>query len=265
MRFWKQMLRLSLLVALHLAANVAHATPPFGCAPGNQDNTCLTAIRSAPIPQPACSTAAGWTTGVAAVWIGSQWSQPQCNFQAEPTCGAGTIQTAAPVWNGVQWVGLGCAPSDPLVQQGGGPVPINGGFVQLLQITMYIPRSGSGTGLDARPGVWALYFTNAAGQFVFALPLSGPGHEIDPPPASAQFLQIDVDPASGVSVSQVHSYLAMTEGDINMNVPSVTASTPNPDVPVCITGISLDACLVPSLPGQPAIAQPLARDINNDN
>jgi hypothetical protein len=110
MRFWKLMLRLSLLVALHLTANAAHATPPFGCAPGNQDNTCLTAIRSAPIPQPACSTAAGWTTAAAAVWIGSRWSQPQCNFQPAPTCPPNFDQTAAPMWNGSSWVGLACTP-----------------------------------------------------------------------------------------------------------------------------------------------------------
>jgi hypothetical protein len=151
------------------------------------------------------------------------------------------------------------------VKLGDPALPINNGFVDLRQITMYIPRFGQGTGLDAHQGVWALYFTNAAGQFVYALPLSGPNHEIDPPPATALYLQVDVDLAAGVSISQVHNFLAMTEGDVNMNVPSVTTSTPNPDVPVCILGISLDACLVTSLPGQPAIAQPLARDINNDN
>ncbi|MDQ7980366.1 hypothetical protein QYH69_24310 [Paraburkholderia sp. SARCC-3016] len=116
MQFWKLMLRLSLLLVLNLTANVAHATPPFGCAPGDQDNTCLTAIRSAPIPQPACSTAAGWTTAAAAVWIGSQWSQPQCSFQPAPTCPTGSTQTTAPAWNGAQWVGLVCAPPN----KGGG-------------------------------------------------------------------------------------------------------------------------------------------------
>ncbi len=131
------LLKLLLLVSLCLTGNAAFAVPPFGCTPGNQDNTCLTAIRGNPIPPPLCSTAPGWTTVVAAGWIGSQWTQPQCNFQPAPTCPSGNIQTQSPVWNGVQWIGLSCAapapPPPTLVSLGAPPIPFQGGFVQLVK------------------------------------------------------------------------------------------------------------------------------------
>jgi hypothetical protein len=260
-----KVIRLLLIIGAILFGPSAFAAPPVGCIQDYQDSTCVVPLVHEYMQPRVCPDTPGMVTDARAQWIGSKWTEPACHLVQPPGCSTGQIQTAAPTWNGAQWVGLGCAPGDPPVQQGGGPVPINGGFVQVRQITMYIPRFGQGTGLDAHQGVWALYFTNAAGQFVYALPLSGPNHEIDPPPATALYLRIEVDPTSGLSISQVHNFLAMTEGDVNMNVPSVTTSTPNPDVPVCNMGISLDACLVTSLPDQPAIVQPLARDINNDN
>jgi hypothetical protein len=170
MRFWKLMLRLSLLLALHLTVNVAHATPPFGCAPGNQDNTCLTAIRSAPIPQPACSTAAGWTTAAAAVWIGSQWSQPQCNFQPQPMCPPNTNQVTPAVWNGSAWVGLNCVPSAPTNEQllANCRGAINAQLANTNMSSAPLAR-WTGNSFDEGP------YDGAAGQIPgLALPFSGP-------------------------------------------------------------------------------------------
>ncbi|WP_205814950.1 hypothetical protein [Burkholderia sp. Ac-20345] len=97
-------------------ANLVFAGPAR-CSYGNQDSTCVNPIRSAPIAQPQCSTGAGWTTVSASVWQGSQWSAPQCNYQAPPTCPSGYDQQSAPVWNGSSWVGIVCAPQAPQVTQ----------------------------------------------------------------------------------------------------------------------------------------------------
>lgn len=88
---------------------------PARCSYGNQDSTCVTAIQAAPIPQPQCSTGAGWTTVSASFWQGSQWSAPQCNYQAPPTCPNGYAQQSPPVWNGSSWVGIACVPQAPQV------------------------------------------------------------------------------------------------------------------------------------------------------
>ncbi|TDY48274.1 hypothetical protein BX592_111209 [Paraburkholderia rhizosphaerae] len=129
------LLRLMVLISLYLTGNVAMATPPFGCIPGNQDNTCLTAIRHDPIPPNLCPTAAGWTTVVASVWQGFQWSQPECNLQPPPSCQAGQVQTAAPVWNGAQWVGLGCAPPLPPPSQNPDPKQMDQACRSLIAAT----------------------------------------------------------------------------------------------------------------------------------
>lgn len=88
---------------------------PLRCSYGNQDSTCTTPISAGWQPQPQCSTGPGWTTVGGSTWIGSQWTAPQCNYQAPPSCPTGFNQTSAPWWNGSSWVGLGCAspPSVP--------------------------------------------------------------------------------------------------------------------------------------------------------
>lgn len=104
--------RAALLSAAAVSVSTAFAGPAR-CSYGNQDSTCTTPISSAPIPQPQCSTGAGWTTTAAAVWIGSRWSAPSCNFQPPPMCPGGYQQTSAPWWNGSSWVGLGCTLPPP--------------------------------------------------------------------------------------------------------------------------------------------------------
>lgn len=91
-------------------ANLVFAGPAR-CSYGNQDSTCVTPIRSAPIPQPQCSTGPGWSTASGSVWQGSQWSAPQCNYVSAPTCPSGYDTVAAPVWSGSSWTQPTCTPS----------------------------------------------------------------------------------------------------------------------------------------------------------
>lgn len=86
---------------------------PVRCSLGYQDSTCTTSIKQAPRQAPTCSTDEGWTTTAAARWIGSGFTQPQCAFQAAPTCPSGFTQTAASNWDGSTWTGLQCQPSVP--------------------------------------------------------------------------------------------------------------------------------------------------------
>ena len=57
------------------------------------------------------------------------WSQPSCNNPGpgnasppppKPSCGAGQTETAAPTWNGAQWVGLQCSAPPQQQPTGGG-------------------------------------------------------------------------------------------------------------------------------------------------
>lgn len=104
--------RAALLSAAAVSVSTAFAGPAR-CSYGNQDSTCTTPISSAPIPQPQCSTGAGWTTAAAAVWQGSHWSAPQCNYQAPPSCPIGYVQVAPPSWTGTSWIPPTCIPSAP--------------------------------------------------------------------------------------------------------------------------------------------------------
>ncbi|WP_410199469.1 hypothetical protein [Burkholderia cenocepacia] len=106
------------LVSISIAAGLwtlhARATPVV-CSSGYQDNTCLTPIRHDPIPAPQCAQGPGWVTTGSPVWQGSHWSQPQCSYQAPPSCPAGMQQTAAPTWTGSQWTQPGCQAVPPPV------------------------------------------------------------------------------------------------------------------------------------------------------
>jgi hypothetical protein len=108
----KRLTKTATAVAMSLIAQVSFAGVA-GCVPGWQDNTCVTAIVHGYIQPPTCSSAPGWTTAAAAQWIGSQWTQPQCNFVQQPSCPAGQTQVQPASWNGAQWVGLSCAPPAP--------------------------------------------------------------------------------------------------------------------------------------------------------
>ncbi|MGF7137264.1 hypothetical protein P3T40_008777 [Paraburkholderia sp. EB58] len=116
----KLIARLLLLAGLMLVGRTAIAGP-LHCAYGNQDSTCVPTISAAWQAPPTCSIAPGWTTVTPATWIGSQYTTPQCNYQAQPVCPADDITTSPAAWNGLQWVGLGCQPqaqtpppSDPM-------------------------------------------------------------------------------------------------------------------------------------------------------
>ncbi|PXX05653.1 hypothetical protein C7399_14026 [Paraburkholderia tropica] len=95
-----------------IISNAAFAAP-VRCTNGYQDSSCTPKLVNAPQTPGACPAAAGWTTAVAAVWQGSQYSSPQCQYQAPPTCAPGYTQISGPDWNGVAWVDLMCQPTLP--------------------------------------------------------------------------------------------------------------------------------------------------------
>lgn len=108
----KLIARLLLLAGLLLVGRTAIAGP-LHCAYGNQDSTCVPTISAGWQTPPTCSSAAGWTTIAGATWIGSQYTAPQCNYQAPPTCPAGYAETSAPGWTGSSWTAPGCAAPPP--------------------------------------------------------------------------------------------------------------------------------------------------------
>lgn len=103
---------LSFLVIAFFSQAAFAQTPysPARCSYGNQDSTCVTPLYTRWQAAPTCPSDPGWTTAVAAAWIGSKYTQPQCAYQPPPTCPSGQVQTAAPVWNGSSWVGMSCNP-----------------------------------------------------------------------------------------------------------------------------------------------------------
>lgn len=114
MRFFELMLKYALLIAVLFCGRGALAAP-VTCSYGYQDSTCGSSLSNAPQVAPTCPGTAGWTTTVSARWIGSQYSPPQCSYQASPTCPTGFTQTSGPSWTGSSWVGLGCAPDAVVV------------------------------------------------------------------------------------------------------------------------------------------------------
>lgn len=99
----------SLIGGLVLALFVGSApAAPAHCSYGYQDSSCLGPQYRAAQTAPICPTDAGWTTLTPAKWIGSRFAQPQCNYEAPPTCPNGDNEIGAPVWNGSSWVGLSC-------------------------------------------------------------------------------------------------------------------------------------------------------------
>lgn len=108
----KVLLRALAILVLLAGSDLALANPVL-CSPGYQDSTCPTPIAKGPIPQPQCSSGAGWTTTSYPVWRGAYWSAPGCNYQAPPSCPSGYTQISGPSWNGSTWVGLNCQPPAP--------------------------------------------------------------------------------------------------------------------------------------------------------
>jgi hypothetical protein len=112
---WLSLALFTILIAAGLWIQNARATPA-SCAPGYQDNTCLTPIHHDPIAAPKCSTDPGWVTMGNPVWQGSHWSQPQCSYQPPPKCPDGTNQVGSPAWTGSQWTQPSCQrPTLPIV------------------------------------------------------------------------------------------------------------------------------------------------------
>jgi len=108
--FWRFALFVALGWSFHASAQSA-----VGCGHGFDDNTCIPGVTvAAQAPPPQC-LGAGYTTVVASVWQGSQWSTPQCSYQPATTCPSGYSQTVAPSWNGSSWIGLQCQPNTPPV------------------------------------------------------------------------------------------------------------------------------------------------------
>ncbi|MCP3718511.1 hypothetical protein [Paraburkholderia sp. CNPSo 3281] len=100
--------RVAVGLILLLGAASAKAEAPAHCAYGYQDSSCLGPQYRAAQTPPTCSTGAGWTTLTPAKWMGSGFTQPQCNYQAPPSCQTGWQEISGPSWNGSAWVGLSC-------------------------------------------------------------------------------------------------------------------------------------------------------------
>ncbi|AXF12745.1 hypothetical protein CUJ91_32765 (plasmid) [Paraburkholderia graminis] len=112
MSFARIFMWIAVLTGMVTAGSAAMAGP-VRCSVSNQDSTCVGHLTTAWQTPPMCPNQLGWTTAAPARWIGSQYSAPQCNYQAPPTCANGFNQTSAPSWNGSSWVGLGCAAPPP--------------------------------------------------------------------------------------------------------------------------------------------------------
>jgi hypothetical protein len=112
MRIIGVFIRISLIACALLSGSAAVAGP-VRCSVNNQDSTCVGHLTTTWQTAPTCPNQPGWTTIAAAQWIGSQYSAPQCNYQAPPSCPPGTTQAAGATWNGANWVGLWCLPNTP--------------------------------------------------------------------------------------------------------------------------------------------------------
>lgn len=95
-----------------LAGGHAWAQRPH-CSYGFQDSSCGATVATSAQTRPQCPGDPGWTTGAAAQWQGSHYSQPQCNYQPKTTCPAGYSTMSDSYWNGSSWVGLACAIPPP--------------------------------------------------------------------------------------------------------------------------------------------------------
>ncbi|CAD6556405.1 hypothetical protein LMG28727_06093 [Paraburkholderia kirstenboschensis] len=112
MSFARIFMRIAVLTGM-VTASSATMAGPVRCSVSNQDSTCVGHLTTAWQTPPPCPNQPGWTTAAPAQWIGSQYSAPQCNYQAPPGCPAGTDQLVSPTWNGSSWTGLICQPKAP--------------------------------------------------------------------------------------------------------------------------------------------------------
>ena len=112
MRFVSFLVRVTLIFGVFLTGSDAFAGP-VRCSVNNQDSTCVGHLTTAWQTAPTCPAQPGWTTVASAQWIGSQYSAPQCNYQAPPQCPSGWQETSGASWNGSTWGGLLCQPPPP--------------------------------------------------------------------------------------------------------------------------------------------------------
>ena len=154
MQRWKFLIVTTTLVMGLLACHSSFAQSVAGCGVGNQDSTCLGRVNAAPQAAPTCSTADGWTTVASAQWIGSQYSAPQCSYQAPPACPAGYTETSAPAWTGAAWTAPGCAaPSPPVSQSTEEAACVTAWEASSADMLFLVPRSTvsgplNGNGMD---------------------------------------------------------------------------------------------------------------------
>jgi hypothetical protein len=114
MRFVSIFARIAFVVGVFLAGSDAMAGP-VRCSVNNQDSTCVGHLTTAWQAAPTCPNQPGWTTIASAQWIGSQYSAPQCNYQAPPSCPANDVTVSGPSWTGSSWIGLACQAPAPQV------------------------------------------------------------------------------------------------------------------------------------------------------
>ncbi|RKT10648.1 hypothetical protein B0G69_8082 [Paraburkholderia sp. RAU2J] len=119
MSFARIFIWIAVVIGIATASSAA-MTGPVRCSVNNQDSTCVGHLTTAWQTPPACPNQPGWTTIASAQWIGSQYSAPQCNYQAAPTCPSGYAQTSAPNWDGATWTAPGCAAPPPPGNTGSG-------------------------------------------------------------------------------------------------------------------------------------------------
>jgi hypothetical protein len=157
-------IRVGLIVCTMLGSHAAMAGP-VRCSVNNQDSTCVGQITTAWQTPPTCPTTPGYTTVAVAQWIGSQYSAPQCSYQAPPSCAPGWIQTG-PDWNGSSWVNLGCSspappPAPTIVAATGFWVWADCGSYNNAQVTGPIPLAVyRDTWSDGSTTYYQVYFGN---------------------------------------------------------------------------------------------------------
>lgn len=183
-------LRLLARVLLPLLTQTVAAAPVI-CSYGYQDSSCTPKLVNAPQTPPACPSSAGWTTAAAAQWIGSQYSAPQCQYQAPPSCAPGFIQSG-PTWNGSSWVDLVCvqpAPPPPIASptdekqacaaaltQWEGFTPSSPNYSAIVnQYVNLMTGPSTGVGLNQFNGVVDSYASNPAWVLVPPTPTTSSG------------------------------------------------------------------------------------------
>ncbi|MBB4518268.1 hypothetical protein GGD68_007074 [Paraburkholderia fungorum] len=148
---------IAVVMGMVTASSTANAGP-VRCSVNNQDSTCVGHLTTAWQTAPTCPNQPGWTTIASAQWIGSQYSAPQCNYQAAPTCPSGYDQVG-PSWNGNSWVGLSCTPRSP-------PDPTAGCMANLPAGWTITGQTSNTRNMTFPAGISGLFFTGTGDTWV---------------------------------------------------------------------------------------------------